>query len=236
MPPTPPARPDGWVYRPPPGPIPVLHHDRDLVVVDKPAGLLSTPGRGADLADSAWTRAAEVEPRALAVHRLDLDTSGVLCFATRKKAERELFRQFRERVVQKVYVAWVWGRVSRDAGVIDAPLRRLPGRPRSEVHPDGKPAQTRFEVRARSQTATLLHLFPRTGRSHQLRVHCLHSGHPILGDRFYAPPAAQAAAPRLLLHAWKLQLLHPHRGDELRFLAPLPQIFDRLNGGAEPPA
>ena len=157
MPPTPPARPDGWVYRPPPGPIPVLHHDRDLIVVDKPAGLLSTPGRGADLADSAWSRAAEVEPRALAVHRLDLDTSGVLCFATRKKAERELFRQFRERVVQKVYVAWVWSCVpTRGSSTL---LRRILGN-LPEVHPDGF-AQTRFEVRARSQTVTLLHLFPR---------------------------------------------------------------------------
>jgi len=218
-----PALSDDWTYTPPPGALAVLHHDRDLFVVDKPSGLLSVPGRDPAHRDSATVRATEQsEGRVFAVHRLDMDTSGVLVFATRRKSERELFRQFRERLVTKRYVAWVAGQVPQDRGLIELPLRREQGRPRSMVHPDGRPARTRYEVLARRPAATCLALHPETGRSHQLRVHCLALGHPILGDRFYAPPSTIGMAPRLMLHAERLNILHPWSGQPLEVHAPSP--------------
>lgn len=211
---------DGWVYAPPAGPVPVLHHDRDLLVVDKPSGLLSVPGR--EHPDCARTRVCPPGTVLHDVHRLDLDTSGVLLFATRKKALRHLMAQFRDRTVQKTYLAWVHGEIGVDHGIFDDPLSRVPGRPRSVVDPVGKPARTRFHVEHRAAGATLVRLHPETGRSHQLRVHLAHAGHPILGDRFYAPPEVVAQAPRLLLHAHQLTVDHPWSGDRLPLTAPAP--------------
>lgn len=210
-------------YAPPPGSLVVLHHDRDLLVVDKPSGCLSVPGRGAALADSALSRAQALDPRALAVHRLDLGTSGVLVFALRRKAEAALRAQFAERRVEKEYVARVWGRPAASEGTIELALAPDPERPPLQrVDPAGRPALTRWRLEAEEPGGARLALFPSTGRSHQLRVHLAAVGLPILGDPFYAPPAALAAAPRLCLHARRLVVTHPYTGARLTFEAPAP--------------
>jgi tRNA pseudouridine32 synthase/23S rRNA pseudouridine746 synthase len=219
---------DDWVYRPPVGPLPILHHDRDLVVIDKPSGLLSVPGRDPAHRDSALSRLQARFGVVYAVHRLDLDTSGVLAFATRRKAERALQQQFRERSVSKRYDAWVWGEVEGERGEVTLPLSRVAGAPRSVVDAQGgRRAHTRWRVVARARGATRLALTPETGRSHQLRVHLAAIGHPILGDRFYAPPEALDRAPRLQLHAEWLELLHPYGGHACGFVARSP-----LSGGS----
>lgn len=211
-------------YTPPTEPwLVVLHEDRDLVVLDKPSGLLSVPGRQPGWEDSAQTRARQRWSRATAVHRLDMDTSGLLVLSLRKKAERALVAQFRERQVRKTYMARVWGQPP-DEGTVDLPLSRVGGiPPRNEVDTSqGKPALTRYRVLERQEGSALVELRPATGRSHQLRVHMLALGHPILGDRIYAHAEALVAAPRLLLHAWRMELHHPWSGAPLSFEAPLP--------------
>lgn len=213
-----------WTYAPPLEPwLVVLHADRDLVVVDKPSGLLSVPGRGPDLEDSVVTRVARDHPRAYAAHRLDLDTSGVLVVALRRKAEAELHRQFRERLVEKVYVARVAGHPADDAGVVDLPLLPEVGAPRSRVDARGKPSRTAWRVLSRdADESALVELRPETGRPHQIRLHLCALGHAILGDRFYAPPEIVARAPRLLLHAASLAFLHPFSGERMVVRAPVP--------------
>ena len=214
---------DGWVYRPPTEPwLDVLHRDSDLIVINKPPGLLSVPGRRADRQDSAYTRILERFPYARISHRLDMDTSGVLVVGLHRRAERWLDAQFKSREVDKVYLARVIGHVPQDAGLIDAPLLRLSGQLRSKIDPAGKPSKTRYTVLSRDDDrTTLLHLEPVTGRSHQLRVHLRSIGHPILGDRFYAP--AEPSWPRMLLHAATLSVRHPTTGQTMTFRAPPPQ-------------
>ncbi len=196
---TPPAAELAWV-----------HVGADLVVADKPAGMLSVPGRGAALADCVWTRAQARFPDALVVHRLDMATSGLIVLARGAAMQRLLGRRFETRQVGKEYVAVVAGWVAGERGEIDLPLAAdWPNRPRQSVdHQRGRPAVTRWLVLARDPEGrvTRLRLDPLTGRTHQLRVHLAAIGHPILGDRLYAPPAACAAAPRLLLHASGLDL------------------------------
>jgi tRNA pseudouridine32 synthase/23S rRNA pseudouridine746 synthase len=187
-----------------------VHVGADLVVADKPAGMLSVPGRGADKADCVWTRAQALFPDALIVHRLDLATSGLIVLARGVAMQRLISRRFETRQVGKQYVAVVAGWVAGERGEIDLPLAAdWPNRPRQSVnHQRGRPALTRWQVIARDPEGrfTRLRLEPLTGRTHQLRVHLAAIGHPILGDRLYAPPAACSAAPRLLLHASGLDL------------------------------
>lgn len=216
-----------WVYAPPPGELPVLYEDRDLLAVDKPSGLLSVPGRDEAHADCAQSRLRLARPGSqgvlVPVHRLDMDTSGVLLFALRRKAERALKEQFRDRAVTKVYRARVQGAVARDEGRIDLPLSHTgTWPPTSHFDPGGKPAVTRFEVLRREAGTTLLRLHPETGRSHQLRVHLEAIGHPILGDRFYGTLASRSAAARLLLHASRLEVSQPWSGEPVIIEAPLP--------------
>ncbi len=200
-----------------------LYADRDFVVLDKPSGLLSVPGRGPDKIDSALTRVAARYPAAYAAHRLDMDTSGLLVIALRRKAEANLHKQFRERTVEKRYVARVAGHVAQDEGRIELNLTVLEGEPRSRIDPDGRAATTDYRVLSRDGDGTsLVELRPLTGRSHQLRLHLLGIGHPILGDRFYAPAQVVAAAPRLMLHAAEIRLDHPFSGLRMTFLAPMP--------------
>lgn len=209
-----------WTYSPPTTPwLDILQQDRDILVLNKPSGLLSVPGRDPAHQDSAYSRVLADHPLAQVVHRLDMDTSGVLAFALRRKAERELRQQFQDRTVKKRYIARVAGHVVEDEGVIDLPLAMEDGQPRSRVdHALGKPARTLYQVLSRDPDGTSrLALEPVTGRSHQLRVHLLALGHPILGDRFYSPDSVRDAAPRLLLHAEVLTLKHPYRGDVLAF-------------------
>lgn len=209
-------------YHPPIDPwLDELYADRDILVVDKPSGLLAVPGRPPELADSVWQRALTAHPHCRVVNRLDLWTSGIMLLALRRKAESELKRQFREREVGKVYIARVWGWVASDSGRIDLPLGcDWANRPLQKVDPEhGRPAVTDFTVLQRDAGSTLVRLAPLTGRSHQLRVHLLALGHPILGDPFYGPAEARAAAPRLLLHAAALRIRHPYSGAPLHFVS-----------------
>jgi tRNA pseudouridine32 synthase / 23S rRNA pseudouridine746 synthase len=213
---------DDFRYDPPLDPYLVLIHlDRDVAVVNKPSGLLSVPGRGPGLEDSVVARLRRDHAGALDVHRLDLDTSGLLVVALRRKAERHLKQQFAERTVQKMYLARVAGIVEEDSGSIALPLAPHPSEPlRHRVdHETGRPAHTDWKVVSRDPEtdSTLLELRPTTGRSHQLRVHLLSLGHPILGDRFYAPPAVVARAPQLCLHAAELAFDHPYSDERLVF-------------------
>lgn len=209
-------------YCPPQDPLVILHEDDHLLIVDKPSGLLSVPGRGPDLADCLIARIQAVFPMALLVHRLDRDTSGVMVFATTPHAQRHLGLQFEKRQTKKTYVARVQGVVAQDSGTVDLPLCvDWPNRPRQHVdHENGKPAQTDWKVLRRGSDDTRLRLMPRTGRSHQLRVHCLAMGHPILGDPFYHPDPD--AEPRLMLHSQELRLRHPDGGKGMRFVAKAP--------------
>lgn len=212
-----------FVYSPPTTPLDILHEDARIVVVNKPAGLLSVPGRGEDHADCLIERLRVVFYDILLVHRLDLDTSGVIVFARDKAAQGALGQQFEKRLVKKTYAARVWGQVEGENGRVDLPLIvDWPNRPRQHVnHETGKPAQTDWEVTARGDTETCLRLTPVTGRSHQLRVHMQAMGHPILGDPLYATGAAQDF-PRLMLHAETLRLTHPESRRSMTFTAPVP--------------
>ena len=217
---------DAFVYQPPTRPwLSIIHQDDDIILLDKPSGLLSVPGRRPEHKDSAFLRIEQQHPTARIVHRLDMDTSGLLIIALHADAERVLHRQFRERTVEKTYMARVWGHPAQDHGRIDLPLLRLKVRPpRSVVDAaEGKPSQTRYVVEERADDGTsLVRLFPETGRSHQLRVHLMELGHPILGDRFYATGDALSASPRLCLHAAAITFTHPSTGERCSFAAPMP--------------
>ena len=213
----------GSVYNPPQGPLAILHHDHELLLVDKPSGLLSVPGKGEHLADCLIARVQAVFAEALLVHRLDRDTSGVMVFALTRHAQRHLGLQFEKRQVKKTYIARVFGRVAGKTGTVDLPLIvDWPNRPLQHVDfENGKPAVTDWRVLKYEENATRMRLFPQTGRSHQLRVHMREIGHPILGDPFYATGEARKA-PRLMLHAESLRLRHPDGGKGLTFKAKCP--------------
>lgn len=202
----------------------VLHLDERLIVLDKPSGMLSVPGRGDEKYDSLAVQVAEDFPGARNVHRLDRDTSGVIVMARDVDTHRELSRQFEQRETAKRYVAIVAGVITEPAGRIELPLRKDFDRPpRHMVDPQqGKPAVTDWQVEARYANSTRLALIPQTGRSHQLRVHLQAIGHPILGDPLYAPESLQAAAPRLMLHALELEITDPSSGERIRFVAQTP--------------
>ncbi|WP_273499886.1 RluA family pseudouridine synthase [Paracoccus sphaerophysae] len=211
-----------FVYRPTDAQPRLIHHDDQILVVDKPEGLLSVPGRGEDRADCLIARLRAAFPTVLLVHRLDLDTSGVMVFALTPHAQRHLGRQFEARQVRKSYVARLWGRLEPRTGTVDQPLMvDWPNRPRQMIHPEGRPAQTGWRVIRASDAETRVRLNPLTGRSHQLRVHMAHLGHPILGDPLYASGAA-ADFPRLMLHAETLRLRHPETNVTMTFSAEVP--------------
>ncbi len=209
------------VYEPPPDAgFHPLHLDDDLVVVDKPSGLLTVPGRGDHLQDCLIHRVQRHVPDALIVHRLDMATSGLLVLGRGAAMQRALSELFMKRQVHKHYEAVVSGLVELDEGQVDAPLiTDWPNRPRQmvdQVH--GKPSLTKYTVMARDLEArqTRLLLEPVTGRSHQLRVHMLSIGHVIVGDPLYGPPCLEGEhASRLLLHASELSLPHPVTGATL---------------------
>lgn len=210
-------------YAPPDTPLDIIHVDAGIIVVNKPAGLLSVPGKAAHLTDCLMERVQAAFPTALLVHRLDMDTSGVMVFALTPHAQRHLNLQFEKRQMKKTYVARVWGAVAAEEGEIDLPLCvDWPNRPRQHVNWEiGKPAQTSWRRMRIEDGTTRMRLYPKTGRSHQLRVHMLEIGHPILGDPFYATGAARAY-PRLMLHAESLKLRHPDGGMGMVFRAPVP--------------
>nr|WP_315858807.1 RluA family pseudouridine synthase [Blastopirellula sediminis] len=202
----------------------VLHLDEHLIVLDKPSGMLSVPGRGDDKYDSLAVQVAADFPGARNVHRLDRDTSGVIVMARDAETHRQLSRQFEQRETDKRYVAIVAGTILAESGRIELPLRKdFDHPPRHMVDQElGKPAVTDWEVEARYEDSTRLSLIPQTGRSHQLRVHLQAIGHPILGDPLYAPEELQTAANRLMLHAIELEITHPTSGQRMRFVAAAP--------------
>ena len=210
-------------YNPPDVPLAVLHEDADVLLVDKPAGLLSVPGKGEHLSDCLLARVQAAFPDALLVHRLDRDTSGVMIFALTPHAQRHLGLQFEKRMTRKTYVARVWGVPSAKTGTVDLPLIvDWPNRPLQMVcHQTGKPAQTDWRVLNDDGETARVRLQPRTGRSHQLRVHMLAIGHPILGDPFYASGAARDF-PRLMLHSEELRFKHPQGGRSMKIRSKAP--------------
>lgn len=210
-------------YHPPNDPLDVIHEDHELLIVNKPSGLLSVPGKGEHLADCLLARVQSSFPTALLVHRLDRDTSGVMVFAQTSHAQRHLGLQFEKRRTKKTYVARLWGRLEPREGEVDLPLCvDWPNRPLQHVdHENGKPAQTEWRVIRHDADETRVRFFPKTGRSHQLRVHALSLGHPILGDPFYAHGPARDF-PRLMLHSEELRLLHPDGGMGMKFRAKAP--------------
>lgn len=215
------------IYTPPPDEgLDLIHVDEALIVVNKPEGLLSVPGRGEDRQDCMVHRVQQRFPEALTVHRLDMATSGLLVFARGEAMQRALSVLFQDRQVNKRYVAVVQGLLAPDHGEVNLPLiADWPNRPRQMVcFERGKPSQTRYEVLARDldQGETRVALTPITGRSHQLRVHMLALGHPMLGDPFYGDADSQARAPRLLLHAEALGLPHPVSGERVHWACAAP--------------
>jgi tRNA pseudouridine32 synthase/23S rRNA pseudouridine746 synthase len=205
------ANPD-FVYQPPMSPyLDIVYRDNDLVVLNKGSGLLSVPGRLPEHQDCLQNRVNLVLPSATIVHRLDMATSGLLLMALNKAAHVAISRQFELRQVQKSYIARVFGRIANQQGEINLPLIcDWPNRPMQKVDfEQGKKALTHYRVLSYDQDSTLVELTPVTGRSHQLRVHMLSIGHPILGDRLYAHEQALKASERLSLHARMLTVTHP---------------------------
>ena len=203
-------------YRPPHAPfLPIAYMDDEVVVIDKPSGLLSVPGKTPDLDDCVEARAKKWLPSAHIVHRLDMDTSGLIILARSKRGQRDLSKQFEQRAIAKTYMAIVWGAPEKDEGVIDLPLTSdWPRRPLQKVcFETGKRAVTHWRVVQRNARTTLMRLTPETGRSHQLRVHMLNLGHPIIGDPFYAEGEALAASDQLELYATELGWRCPGDGE-----------------------
>jgi tRNA pseudouridine32 synthase/23S rRNA pseudouridine746 synthase len=210
-------------YRPPDVPLDILYQDDLIIVANKPAGLLSVPGKLEGREDCLVSRLQAAHWDTLLVHRLDCDTSGVIIFARTKQAQGFLGQEFEQRRAKKTYVARVMGEMAEDSGHVDLPLGAdWPNRPRQMVsHEHGRPALTDWQVIGRAPGETRVRLSPLTGRSHQLRVHMLALGHPILGDPIYATDAARDF-PRLMLHAETLGLHHPRSGAWVEFTAPCP--------------
>lgn len=223
-----PPLPATFDYRPPTEPwLDIVYADERLILCNKPSGLLTVPGKDPSLADCLEARVQArypQRPQTKVVHRLDKDTSGLLLLAFDKAALGALGSQFEHRRIEKYYIARVWGDVAGDSGLVDLPLATdWENKPRQRVDLErGRPSQTRWQVLAREGGVTRLQLTPLTGRTHQLRVHMLALGHPILGDPFYAEGEARAAADRLQLHAEMLQFTHPADHAVHRYVAPAP--------------
>ncbi|UTW55121.1 bifunctional tRNA pseudouridine(32) synthase/23S rRNA pseudouridine(746) synthase RluA [Kordiimonas sp. SCSIO 12610] len=212
-------------YNPPTDPLlQIVYQDDDIIVLNKQSGLLSVPGKHDDHKDCLESRVQAEFVGASTIHRLDMDTSGLLVMAMHKDAHRYIGYQFEHRLTSKTYIARVYGNVKEDRGSIDLPLIcDWPNRPKQKVdHDNGRSALTHYEVIDRGGNETRVKLTPVTGRSHQLRVHMLELGHPILGDRFYADGEALEMAPRLMLHAEAITIRHPSTKQMMTFNAGTP--------------
>lgn len=220
--------PPPFVYAPPQDEVDVLHEDDGFLILSKPSGLLSVPGRLPEHQDSLELRVKAKWPDARIVHRLDMDTSGLMIMALNPDYHRIFGLQFERRKTEKIYIARVWGHVEDDAGEVDLPLIcDWPNRPIQKVDlTHGKQAVTSWKVLEREidqgSKVTRIALYPVTGRTHQLRVHMAEIGHPILGDDFYAHEAAFKTVNRLQLHAHRLMIHHPNGGEKIWFEAPCP--------------
>lgn len=218
------ANPD-FIYNPPMTPyLDIVYRDNDIVVLNKGSGLLTVPGRLPEHQDCLQNRVMRVLPTATIVHRLDMATSGILLMALNKSAHVHISRQFESRKTQKTYLARIYGQLAQHTGEVDLPLIcDWPNRPKQKVdHEHGKPSQTHYKLLQQDEESALVELTPITGRSHQLRVHMLSIGHPILGDRLYAHEKALTSSERLQLHAHKLTIFHPVSNDLMTFTAPCP--------------
>ena len=213
-----------FVYSPPKTPLDILYIDEDVLVVNKPSGLLSVPGKELKHWDSLELRVKAQYANSLLVHRLDMDTSGVIIFALNKSSQRSLNLQFEQRVVKKIYEARVFGYINKNNGSIDLPLKvDWPNRPLQKVDiKEGKDALTHWHVLKRERNATRVRLMPESGRTHQLRVHMMSIGHAILGDRFYGNAIEINLAKDLQLHAKKLVVNHPKSGKSLALISKVP--------------
>ncbi|MEG0198318.1 MAG: RluA family pseudouridine synthase [Acinetobacter sp.] len=214
-----------FVYMPPQQPLCIVYEDDDLVVIDKPAGLLSVPGRLPEHQDSAYLRVVEKYPHAKITHRLDMATSGILMFAKHRNAEVAVSKMFQARTVQKNYIALVQGKLEGQ-GSVDVPLMTdWENRPRQMVHFElGKAAKTLYQAVQyfEADDITRVLLTPVTGRSHQLRVHMQYIGHPITGDQFYHPDYRQSALKRMALHASYLAFKQPLSGVDVEIRGNIP--------------
>lgn len=212
-------------YTPPQTPqIDVLHADADIIICNKQTGLLSVPGRDESMKDCLESRLQSEYGEIYTVHRLDMETSGLMVYARSKDAQRALSQSFMDRAVTKHYIADILGQPAGIMGEIHLPLIcDWPNRPRQMVDFSvGKPATTFWECISQSETHSRVALKPVTGRSHQLRVHMLALGHPILGDSLYAPDNAYAPYTRLHLHASYLEFAHPTHKKKLQFESAAP--------------
>ncbi|MDD8059289.1 MULTISPECIES: RluA family pseudouridine synthase [Shewanella] len=213
-----------FTYQPPSIPwLDIRYKDRDIIVINKPSGLLSNPGRSPDTHDTAITRLQQRYPEAILIHRLDCDTSGIMIFARTKKAESHLKTQFQNRQAKKVYIAEVQGHMQTLTGKVNFALGPNPDTPPFQMLSEtGKAALTYYRVLEQRAQTTLMELKPHTGRTHQLRVHMLALGHPILGDEFYGDTETIQASHRLNLHAQSLTISHPYTQVEMTFFSQHP--------------
>ena len=249
-------------YGPEPIPLQILYQDSHIVVLNKQAGLVvhPAPGHGSGTLVNALLyhcpdlKGIGGEIRPGIVHRLDKDTSGTIVIAKNAGAHERLARQFKDRTVQKRYLALVYGELHQDEGMITLPIGRHPVHRKrmSTITRTGRSAETSWRVRERFQGVTLIELTLKTGRTHQIRVHCTSMGHPIVGDKVYSSRkwlkdtarlisgdsssklAVLKTVPRQMLHAWRLGLTHPHTGEFMTFESPIPEdmeaLMERLEG------
>ena len=216
-------------------PLDIIYQDSDIVIVNKPCGMVVHPAAGNEdrtLVNALMYHVHDLsgiggELRPGIVHRLDKDTSGLILIAKNDKAHAAMGEQFKERSMEKHYRAVAYGSFSEDSGLIDRPLARHPvDRKKMAIVEGGKPSQTEWRVIGRLKGATYLDVHLLTGRTHQIRVHMQSIGHPLLGDRIYAPNIKTAVhIPRLMLHAFSLEFTHPTTGERMRFEAPIPEKF-----------
>ena len=219
-------------------PIDILYQDRDIVVINKPCDMVVHPAAGNE--DGTLVNALMYHIRDLSgiggemrpgiVHRLDKDTSGLILVAKNDKAHTVMSEQFKSRTMEKHYRAVAFGSFSQDTDLIDAPIARHPvDRKKMAVVPDGKPSQTEWRVIERLKGATYLDVHLHTGRTHQIRVHMQSVGHPLLGDKIYAPHIKTSVhVPRLMLHAYSLAFTHPVTGEHMELTAPIPEQFSTV--------
>ena len=205
----------------------LIHRDDDFMVIHKPAGLLTVPGKTEDLQDCLINRLVKLEPKTLLIHRLDRDTSGILAFGLTKWGQKTISRQFQERQTDKTYQAVVAGKLEGE-GTIEVPVVYDPSRPPLHIADPThhKPAITHWQAiehfNIQGQPVTRVKLIPITGRSHQLRVHMQYLGHPIIGDTLYATLEQQQLSSRLCLHAERLSFYHPQTEQLVEFYCPAP--------------
>lgn len=220
-----------FIYTPPMTPyLDILYEDTEIVVVNKPSGILSVPGKATEHYDSIVSRVKENNPEAGAVHRLDMSTSGIMVVAKNKLATGRLGKQFQERKTDKVYFAWLGGKMEKEEGVVNLPLCvDWENRPLQHVdYENGREAITHYICLWSNEEKSFVRLHPYTGRSHQLRVHMKELNHPILGDHLYAPEKYRSMAPHLYLHAGYLSFFHPITNQKMEFKAeppfPVPDV------------